>query len=213
MNRRQALLTLGSGGLTLSAGCIGVLTGSEPLTFEASRATVSSAALEATGYEEDEVTSETVTRSFSAAGQTREVEVTNRIATYDRSIDFGALGSQEIAVFAVLSTPQVSVLNQTFNPVGEMSNRELLGELQSRYQGFAVGDSVGTSSASVLGETVEIEQFEATATFQGQEIDLYVHITTVAHEEDYVVPVAVYPRHLPDEEQRVFRLYAGLSHD
>ncbi|MDX1744946.1 MAG: DUF6517 family protein, partial [Halobacteriales archaeon] len=207
MNRRQALLSLGSGALTLSAGCLGVLTGTEPLTFEAGRATVSPATLGETGYEEDDVTSETVTRSFSAAGQSREVEVTNRIATYDRSIDFGPLGTQEIAVFAVLSTPQVRVLDRTFNPVGEMSNRELLQELQARYDGLTIGASVGTSSASVLGEAVEIEQFQATATYQGQEIDLFVHITTVAHEGDYVVPVAVYPRQLPDEEQRVLQLY------
>lgn len=212
MKRRQTLLALGSGAMTFSAGCVGFLTGSEPVTFEASRATVASEALEETEYREDDVSSETVSRSFSAAGQSREVEVTNWVAKYDRSIDFGALGSQEIAIFVVLSTPQVRVLDRTFNPVGQMSNRELLQQLQGRYEGFTVGDSVGSTSASVLGETTEIEKFEATATYQGQEIDLFVHISTVAHDDDYIVPVAVYPRQLPGEEQRALRLYSGVVH-
>lgn len=213
MNRRQALVSLGAVSLPVAAsGCIGFLTGSEPLSFEATKATLSRAALDETGYEEDRVRDDSITRSFSAAGQEREVEVTNWIATYDRTLELGSLGEQELAVFAVLATPQVRVLDRTFNPVGDMSNRELLQHLQGRYEGFSVGSRVDTAAMSVLGEDASVEKFVATATFSGGKVDLFVHVTNVAHGSDYVVPIGVYPRQLPDEQDRVFRLYRGIQH-
>lgn len=196
----------------MSAGCIGFLTGRESLSFEATKATVAEQALRDTGYEEDDISTRTVTRSFSAAGESREVEVTNWVARYERTLELGALGDQELGVFVALSTPQVRVLDRTFNPVGEMSNREVLQRIQSRYEGFSVGDRVDTTGLTVLGEDTEVEKFAGTATFQGQDIDLFIHITTVAHEEDFVVPVAVYPQRLPGEEQKVLRLYRGVNH-
>lgn len=213
MQRRHALRVLGSPGLAASmAGCIGFLTGSEPLTLEAEQATLSGRALEETGYEEDEIRDEVIERSFSAAGQEREVEVTNWVATYDRTLELGPLGEQELGVFAVLSTPQVKILDRTFNPVGEMSNRELLQELQGRYSSFSVGNRVDTTEMSVLGEAAEIEKYEGTASFEQTDIELFIHITNVPHESDFVIPVAVYPKRLPGESERVFRLYRGIQH-
>ena len=213
MKRRDAFLTIGSAGIAMSiAGCIGFLTGSEPLELEAAQATLSDRALEETGYAEDEIRDETITRSFSAAGQEREVEVTNWVATYDRTLDLGPLGEQELAVFAVLSTPQVKVLDRTFNPVGDMSNRELLQELQGRYSSFSVGSRVDTTEMTVLGEAAEIEKYEGTASFEQTDIELFIHITNVAHDSDFVIPVAVYPKRLPGESERVFRLYRGVQH-
>ena len=212
MDRRQALVALGSA-LNLSiAGCIGFITGEEALAFEATRATVPDAALDGTGYTEDEVGSEAVTRSFTVAGQSREVEVTNWLARYERSIELGPLGEQELGVFAVLSTPQVRVLDRTFNPVGEMSNRELLEQLQARYSGLSVGDRVGSDRLRILGEDATVDRFEATATFEAAEVELRVHVTTVAHADDYVVPIAIYPRRLPGEADRVNRLYEAIEH-
>lgn len=196
----------------MSAGCLGFLTGSEPITFEATKGTVADQALTDTGYREQTVDSETITRSFSAAGQTREVEVTNWVARYERSLELGPLGEQDLGVFVVLSTPQVSILDRTFNPVGMMSNRELLERLQSRYEGFSVGERVDTRMITVLDEDAEVEKFEGSATFQGQEIDLFVHVATVEHEEDYVVPIGIYPRLIPGEEQKILRLYRGIEH-
>lgn len=212
MDRRQFLLMGGSGTLVVSAGCVGFLSGSEPLTFEATKGTVAEGALSDTGYGEETVETQTITRPFSAAGQEREVEVTNWMARYERTLDLGPLGEQELGVFVVLSTPQVSILGRTFNPVGDMSNRELLGQLQSRYEGFTVGDRVDTRTIPVLGEDVEVEKFEGSATFQGREIDLFVHVATLEHEEDFVVPVAIYPQMLPGEEQKALQLYRGIEH-
>lgn len=212
MNRRRALVAIGSVTGLSSAGCIGFITGEEALAFEATSATVPRAVLDDTGYAEDEVSSESLTRSFSVAGQSREVEVTNRLARYERTVELGPLGEQELGVFAVLSTPQVRVLDRTFNPVGEMSNRELLERLQARYSGLTVGDRVGSDALRILGEDATVDRFEATATFEAQEVELRVHVTTVAHAEDYVVPIAIYPRRLPGEADRVRRLYEAIEH-
>ena len=213
MKRRRALLAIGSAGIATSVtGCIGFLTGSEPLELAAERATLSDRALEETGYEEDEIRDETISRSFSAAGQEREVEVTNWVATYDRTLDLGALGEQELAVFALLSTPQVKIFDRTFNPVGEMSNRELLQELQGRYSSFSVGSRVDTTEMTVLGESVEVEKYEGTASFDQTDIELFIHIANVPHDSDFVIPVAMYPKRLPGESDRVFRLYRGIQH-
>lgn len=212
MNRRQAIVAIGSLTSLSSAGCIGFITGEEALAFEATQATVPNAVLEDTGYAEDDVSTEAVTRSFSVGGQSREVEVTNWLARYERSIELGPLGEQELGVFAVLSTPQVRVLNQTFNPVGEMSNRELLEQLQARYSNLTVGDRIGSDRLQILGEDATVDRFEATATFEATEIELRVHVTTVAHAEDYIVPIAIYPRRLPGEADRVNRLYEAIEH-
>lgn len=213
MKRREALLAAGSAGLTVSTGgCIGFLTGSESLSFEATRATVSQPSLDETEYEEDTVRDDSITRTVSAAGQEREVEVTNWIATFERTLDLGPLGERDLAVFAVLSTPQVEVLDRTFNPVGEMSNRELLQELQGRYENFTIGSRMDAHTVAVLGEEATVEKFEGSASFSGQEIDLFVHITNVAHETDFVIPIGIYPRRLPGEQDRVFRLYRGVQH-
>lgn len=212
MNRRRVLRLAAGGALSTTAGCVGFLTGSQPLTFEAVRATVRQAALESTGYEEAEVAPQTLSREFSAAGQTREVEVTNWVARYERSLELGPLGEQDLGLFVVLSTPQVRILDRTFNPVGEMSNREQLQRVQGRFEGFSVGSRVDSRTVTVLDTDVDVDKFEGTATYSGQEIDLFVHIATVAHDEDYVVPIAVYPRRLPGEEERALQLYRNLQH-
>lgn len=198
--------------LVVTSGCVGFLTGSEALEFDASKVTVSDQARSDTGYEEARVAEQTVNETVSAAGQERRVQVTNWMAQYDRSVDLGALGSQRAAVFVALSTPKVEVAGQTFNPVGDMSNRELLQQLQSRYGGLQVGAQVANDSVTALGEERAVEKYEAQADFQGETADVYVHVAKFEHDGDFVVVVAVYPQQLPDEQEKVYALVAGLEH-
>lgn len=211
MKRRTVLA-----GSTLVAipltGCLGVLTGTKPVEFEATPATVSGDALDDTGYTEDSVEADTITRTVSAAGQEREVHVTNWIAEYGRTLELGPLGEVDLGVFAVIATPQVNVLERTFNPIGDMSNREILQQIRSEYEGFDVGSHVGSQNTTILGETVPVDKFEGTATIEGRDIELFIHIAMVEHGEDFVVPLGVYPQRLPDEESRIFRLLDGIEH-
>lgn len=211
MNTRRDVIAAGVGVLTMTAGC-GFLTGSEALAFAASPATVDDATLSESGYEEAEVSEQVVTREFSAAGQTREVEVTNQLARYERQVDLGPLGSERGAVFVAFASPEVSFAGQSFNPLADMSAREVLGQFDSEYEGISVGDQVGERSVSVLGGSSDLAKFEGTADLSGTSVDVYLHTTTVKHEDDYVVTVAIYPQRLSGEEETVVDLHEGLRH-
>lgn len=212
-SRRTAIAAV-LGLLVLTSGCVGFITGSEALSVSASEATVSSSALSATGYEHNRTTAVTVNRTFEAAGQSREVTVTNYLAEYQKSIDFGVLGGErEAAVFVAFSTPKVEVLGKTFNPVGEMSNRELLGQLQSQYDTIEVGQQSGSDTVSALGTQATVERYDGRARFGGFYVDIYVHVTKIEHGDDYVVAIGVYPQLLRGEDENVLRLVSGLEHE
>lgn len=209
---RRAMLGGVAAALTATAGCVGVLTGDEPLEFTAEPATVSASALDSTGYELDAEESPTIDEEFTVAGQTREVTVTNRLTSYVKSVDFGPVGSIEAAMFAVFSTPQIEIASKTFNPIGEMSNRQLLEQMASQYDGLTIGDSVDTRDVSMLGQTVTVERYEATTTYQDQEVPIYLLLTRVQHDEDFVVTVGGYPRRVSGEESNVYTLIENVEH-
>ena len=197
--------------LAVTAGC-GFITGQSALTFSASPTTVADGAQSETGYEEVTVEEQTVTRTYSGANRSREVEVTNQLAQYERQVDLGPLGSQRAAVFVTLTSPEVEVGGRTFNPISDMSEREILAEFESQYEGVSVGDSVDSRSTTVLGKSVTVEKFEGTATLSGTQVDTYVHAVKLKHETDYVVAVAIYPQQIPGEEEEVFSLLDALEH-
>lgn len=209
---RRAMLGGVAAALTATAGCVGVLTGDEPLEFTAEPVTVSASALDSTGYELDAEESPTIDEEFTVAGQTREVTVTNRLTSYVKSVDFGPVGSIEAAMFAVFSTPQIEIASKTFNPIGEMSNRQLLEQMASQYDGLSIGDSVDTRDVSMLGQTVTVERYEATTTYQDQEVPIYLLLTRVQHDEDFVVTVGGYPRRVSGEESNVYTLIENVEH-
>jgi hypothetical protein len=198
--------------VAVTAGC-GFITGSESLSFSASPVTASDDAQSETGYEEQAVESSTVTRNFSAAGQTRQVEVTNQQARYERAVDLGPLGSQRAAVFVTFASPEVEVLTRTFNPVSDMSTREVLRQFESQYEGLSVGERVENRSVRSLGGQRTLQQFEGTATLGGGEVDVFVHAAKFRHEGDYVVAVGIYPQRIDGESESVVALVEGLQHD
>lgn len=200
--------------LLVTSGCLGVLTGAEPLVVEADPVAVSSAAANDAGYEEVRREEQPLTREFSAAGQTREVQVTNHLAEYSRSVSVGPVGTGEFARFVVLSTPAVEVLDRTFNPVGEMSNRELAEEIQSQYEGLDNLEPAGQRTVTVLGTGTTVSTFTADGRMgeTGQSIEVTIHVTQVRHEDDFVVAIAVHPTLLPGEDDRVDGMLAGIQH-
>ncbi|MFB6105291.1 MAG: DUF6517 family protein [Halobacteriaceae archaeon] len=196
-----------------TAGC-GFILGSEPASFTASPATVSQQALDASGYEEVSVTPKTVSRNFSAAGQTRTVKVTNQLAQYERQIDLGPLGSRRAGVFVAFTSPSVSVLGQSFNPIADMSTQDLVTRFESQYEGLTVGSQVGSRSLSILGESRTVDKYAGTARLGGKEIDVYIEITEVFnHGSDHVVAVAIYPQQSSGSPDRVATLFEGLQHE
>jgi hypothetical protein len=212
MQTRQLLATLAVLAVTVTAGC-GFITGQSALAFGASPAMASDDALSETSYEELAVENSTVTRNFSAAGQTRQVEVTNQQARYERAVDLGPLGSQRAAVFVTFASPEVDVVGQTFNPISDMSTQEVLAQFESQYEGLSVGDRVRNRSVQTLGSQRTLQQFEGTAALSGTEVDVYVHAAKFQHEGDYVVAVGIHPQRLDGEAENVVALTEGLEHD
>jgi hypothetical protein len=197
--------------LVVTSGCVGILSG--PVTFSATAATVSDAALEETGFEHNRTDDQTVTREFSAAGQSKEVEVTNRISEYHRTVGLPGIAEQEVAVFATFASPQVEVLGQSFNPLAEYDNRELAEQFTARLDSVENVREVGSRNRTMLGTSTEVTKFEATVTTStGVQFDAYLHVTKVEHDGDHVVALAVYPQQFGDRGETVAKLLDGVEH-
>ncbi|SDF73786.1 DUF6517 family protein [Halorientalis regularis] len=193
------------------AGC-GFLLGTEALSFTASKATVSDASLEDTGYEETNVSEKNVTREFTAAGQTREVVVTNWLAQYERQVGLEPVGEQRAAVFVAFSSPQIEIATKKLNPLSEMSEKDILTRFNTGYEGISVGNQTGSQNVSALGTERSIKQFDGTARFAGQDVDVVIHASKFKHGSDYIGVVAIYPERIDGEEDRVVTLLNGLTH-
>jgi len=212
---RNVLIVALVSGLLVTSGCLGILSGDE--TFEASAATTDEETASDHDYEFQGTERQEITRQFSAAGETKNVTAVNYVSTYERTLPVGATEAKA-GVFAVISTPQVDVLGKTFNPVGEMENEELVGLVQDNYESLSVdNDSETVREGELLGETTDVSRFEGNARISGQDVDVYVHVTKVKHDGDFVVAVAIYPQDLPDvlgdQEEAVFEMLEAVEHD
>lgn len=174
-----------------------------------------------TGYDEHEVEEVVVEETLEAAGQTQEVIVTNKQAEYDKAIDLGEspLPTDErvrAAVFTALTTPQVSVLGQTFNPVADMDSEELAEMVQNQYEGVDQLEQVGEESVTIVGESTTVGEFEGEATLVPEAIstDLTLHIAeAVESGDDFLIGVGGYPTQLRDQEQsHVFSILKAIEH-
>ncbi len=205
-------LALGATGAT--AGCLGVITGEASLELSAAVASVPESALAATGFEEYRVEPVEVTREFSAAGETREVVVTNQLAQYDESVTvFGE--RLRGAVFAVLSTPAVEVGDRTFNPVGDLDSRELAERLLARYDGIDDVRPGGEETVEILGTDATVGLFTAEATIAGGvAVQVTLHVAeAVRAGPDFVVAVGGYPSVLTDQDTDVRTMMRSIVHE
>ncbi|WP_408960094.1 DUF6517 family protein [Natrinema sp. 74] len=215
VSRRRLLATGAAAGTALTAGCTGLLRD----TLSSTQATVSQAALDETGYDEHTVEAVTIERTVGRFGIERTIEVENWYAEYDRAVSLDALGLRRVqgAVVAVLTTPQISFLGKTFNPVGEYSTDELVELIQNRYDRLENVQAVSEESISILGTETTLARYEANArlTTAGTSLDVYLQLSEpVAHGEDFVVCVAVYPQviGLETESESVRTMLASLEH-
>lgn len=198
--------------LAASGGCLDLATGGTT-SFEASQASVSDAALDETDYELANATTDNVSRTFEVAGQERDVRVTNHVTTYERTVSMGPLGEGNLARFVAFSTPAVEIAGQTFNPVGEWSERRIVTELSSQYSGLDGVSHAGNRTVTALDGERTVEEFTGRATVAGgQEVDVVLHVTKFRHGEDFVVAVGIYPERLSGEQAKTDALIGGLDH-
>ncbi|WP_121744328.1 DUF6517 family protein [Natronorubrum halophilum] len=215
VTRRRFLAAGATVGGGMIAGCTDL---SEEL---ASRpAIVSRAALEDTGYGEHTVEEFPVERSISRFGLERSIEVTNWYAEYDRSISLDMFGLTRVqaAIVSVLTTPQVSFLGRTFNPVGEYSTDELVELIQNRYDELEDVQYVDDRPVSILGTETALSRYAARARLAAVDatVDVFVELSEpVAHGDDFVICVAVYPqvRGFETESGAVRTLLESVEHE
>lgn len=215
LDRRTLLAGVGAVATSALAGCLGVLTGDEPVRFGASAATVPDSTLNVTGYSHHRTREVPVTRSYEVAGQTREVEATNVVAEYERAVEIPLAGRFRAAVFTALSTPQVAVLGETFNPVGEMSSDELLAMVQERYEGLQDLRRESERRVTVLGEETRATRYAGNALLLDGNVRVEVFLTiteAVAAGEDFVLGVGAYPRVLDDRDE-VTAMLESIRHE
>lgn len=222
VTRREMLGATAAAIAGSAAGCSAVpFLGSDPIEFEASRATVPGPVRDDTGYEEHDVSESVVERTFEAGGETQDVVVTNWQAEYDRAVDLSEVGlpveeRARAAIFTVLSTPQVSVLDRNFNPVGGMDSAELAEMVQDRYDGVEDVERVGEDGALVAGQETTAGEFltQAELAEAGVTVELILHVTeAVEVGEDFFVTVGGYPRRVQEaEEDNVFTMMEAVDH-
>lgn len=211
--RRQLIGAVGATGVAATSGCLGVLTGEEAYEKTASPVRASDDASKQTGYELKGVEERTIEESFEVAGQQRTVKATNFIATYEKTLDHPILGETKTGVFAAVSTPAFEIAGKTLSPVAEYSNKKLVSLIASQYEQLTVNEEVRKKSRSTLGKSIDVSKFDATATFNGQEIDIYVHVGKLRHNEDFVIPIGIYPQQREDEEEpNIVTLIESLKH-
>ncbi|WP_435074775.1 DUF6517 family protein [Halorubrum sp. HHNYT27] len=215
LTRRRALAAGGAVGLAGLAGCTALdLATGDTVEFTAGTATVADATLAESGYELNEVTEDVQTREFEVAGSTQEVEVTSRIAEYDKAVEI--LGERyQAAVFAVLTTPRVEVLGQAFNPVGELDDNERAQLIVDRYEGVSDLERGSEYSTEILDTDAGVVVYSADGEIEGTgvSVELEFHVAeAIEVGSDYVVPLAAYPAVFGDGEN-VRRMLNGIQHE
>ncbi|WP_247730245.1 DUF6517 family protein [Halovivax limisalsi] len=200
MKRRTYLAGAGTAALAGLAGCTGLL-GLDK--HESNPVGVAAETRNETGYQQSRIDDIVIDKSVDLGLWSESITVTNYVVEHEKAITVGPLIDQRAAVFAVLSTPQISIAGQEVNPIKDMETGELVQRLAANYEGVSGVQHVEDATVSILGESVTTSTFQAQATFGGnQDIDVNLHVTeAAATDEDLVVGVGVYPTALASQER------------
>lgn len=116
------------------------------LTFRASPVAVDEQALSRVGYEEYRAQTHTGTKPYDLGNKSITAKTVSQLIEYQRSVNLDDSGNQEVARFAVLSTPKVDPGFQSFNPLHGVSEEVLLEGLQSQYGKVQIAKQIDSST-------------------------------------------------------------------
>lgn len=211
--RRGAAATL-LAALVVLAGCTGTL-----IDARAAPATVPSQAYEGAGYVHGDTTAVPLTYPVGALGVSRNVTVTSYVSGYSKSVD--ADGSSDVAsALLVVSTPNARVAGQSVNPFAHATNAELSERAfalldrakgTSEYGELADLREIDRGPRTVLGGSVDVVTFVASATVDGTPAELRVHVPSVEHGDDVVVALGVHEAGV-DESAALGGLMERIEH-
>lgn len=180
------------------------------LTFRASPVAVEEQALSKVGYEEHRSQTHTETKPYDFGDKSIAAKIVSQLIEYHRSINLDDSDNQEVARFAVLSTPKVDLGFQSFNPFHGVSEEVLLEGLQPQYGKVQIGKRVDSSTITVLGEATLVTKRRGTAVYQEKQVDLYIQLAQIVRNGDYRILIGIYPQ-LIDEEGSILFLMEQTS--
>jgi hypothetical protein len=209
MNRRHFLAGAGALGLASLSGCLGLAGLDE---HEATPGGVDADTREGTGYEQVGIEELPVEESVGVGPVTESVRVTNYMTEHEKTVDMGPLGEQRGAVFTILATPQIGIPNYQFNPVEDMSTRDLVDLVDDNYDRIDDIQQEEDGTATILDQSTTVSLFSASAQFGGEDVDVYLHVSkAVETDDDLLVTIGVYPELVRSEEEgNVEALMSGV---
>ncbi|MFC7008590.1 DUF6517 family protein [Halalkalicoccus salilacus] len=174
------------------------------LKFRASPVAIDEEALSKVGYEKYRARTHTRTEPYDIGDKSITAEIVSHLIEYHRRVDFDDSGNQEVARFAVLSTPKVDLGFQSFNPLHGISKETLLEGLQPQYGKIRIGERIDSHTITVLGEKTSVIKRRGTAVYREKRIDLDIHLAQILRDGDYQLLVGVYPQLIDEEESILF---------
>lgn len=215
LSRRSLLAAGATGTLALTAGCLDFVLGNGPLELEADRAAPSDDALAETGYEENTVEQQELDETISVADVERDVRASVWASLYAKEQELAGT-TQEASLFAAISLPAVEVAGRSFNPLEEMSNKELLEEMLSQFESSgAEVENISHEESfglDILGDGREVDVFVGETDYNGQTIDVEISLTSLTHEDDMIVLLGSHPQPLAEESSNVELLMESVEH-
>ncbi|QCS42543.1 DUF6517 family protein [Natrinema versiforme] len=213
-SRRSLLAAGATGTLALTAGCLDFVLGNGPLEFSSDRVAPTDEALEETGYDEKEVTEETIDRTVELpAGIERDVEASIWTSVYSKQLEYKGQ-EREGSAFAAVSIPGMEVAGRSVNPLDDMSNEELLAEFLNQIDGGEIRNIQHEESFElpILDEQRETDVFMGESDLAGEPIDIEIKITSFTHEDDLLVLLGTLPKMNTKESANVEVLMESVEH-
>jgi hypothetical protein len=210
--QKRAVAALAVAALLMLGGCTSAITGDGPVTFDAEQATVSQDTLNQQNYKQTGERSPSIERTVEVAGQERTVNITNQLVSYQKDTDTVT----ETSTFTVFSTPGATIAGQPVNPIASMSNDQLVDTVLSNANQNKIRDiqELDNYNTTVNGTETKVTKYKGTTTVEGQEVDVYMHLTKVQMGDDIVVAVGVYPEMAQStSEGDMEALIRALQHD
>jgi len=216
LSRRSLLAAGATGTLALTAGCVDVVLGNAPLELDSKRVAPTDDALTQAGYTEREVNSDPIERTVELPGGVeRDVRATVWRSIYTKNVDYAGQ-TREGAAFAAVSIPGMEIAGRSLNPLGELSNKELLerfleqvstdnGEISNIQQEESFG-------LDILGGGRSVDLFVGQSDLEGETIDIEIKLTSFTHEGDLLVLLGTYPRMLTAEAANAEELMESVEH-
>ena len=213
LTRRQALLATGTTLTALLSGCGAT---QQEFTFSATPGRITQQGLSDAGYNPDQQEEIIQQRTVEAAGQERDVTVTNHLRTYTRSVSQRGVSRELIA--AVFTSPSISIVGQQFNPLADLELSGLLERTQGRFSDYGAPQLQeltrrGEFSIQSLSTEATVGVFSA-VTAGTPAIDIEVLISRFEHDGDYIILRGGYPQSVTEtDRQRVRTLFENIAHN